>query len=55
MIASVREYKLSNPLDESYDILVSQAMIQYLSSAKNKVLYTDIDTSKLGDLTEYLK
>lgn len=55
MIASVREYKLSNPLDESYEILVSQAMIQYLSSAKNKVLYTDIDTSKLGDLTEYLK
>ncbi|MBP7806148.1 excinuclease ABC subunit UvrC [Candidatus Gracilibacteria bacterium] len=54
MIVGVHEYKLANPLEETNEELVSQAVLQYLSTETIKTLYTDIETRTMGELQEYL-
>lgn len=53
MIIGVHEYKLSNPLEETPETLVSQAMIQYLSEENVRVLYTDVNIANMADMKEY--
>lgn len=53
MIVGVHEYKLSNPLEETPETLVSQAVIQYLSEENVRVLYTDLNIAKMTDAREY--
>jgi excinuclease ABC subunit C len=53
MIVSVREYKLANPLEETQEELVSQAILQHLSEEPTKTIYTDVNIASMGDLREY--
>lgn len=53
MIVGVHEYKLTNPLEETPETLVSQAMIQYLSENDVRILYTDVNIAEMSDVTEY--
>ncbi len=50
MIVGVHEYKLANPLEETNEELISQAVLQYLSTEPTKTLYTDIEIQKMEEL-----
>lgn len=54
MIVGVHEYRLSNPLEETKEELVSQATLQYLATESTKTLYTDAEMSDMKELKEYL-
>lgn len=55
MIVGVHEYKLANPLEETGEELTSKAIIQYISEQPTKTIYTDIDTTSMIDLSEYIE
>jgi excinuclease UvrABC nuclease subunit len=54
MVIGVREYKLANPLEDDYEILIGHAVSQYILREDVKIIYTDIDISSLSDLSEYI-
>ncbi len=47
MIVGVHEYKLANPLQETHEELITQAILQHISEEPIKTLYTDINISSL--------
>ena len=47
MIVGVHEYKLANPLQETHEELITQAILQHISEEPTKTLYTDINISSL--------
>lgn len=55
MITSVHEYKLANPLSELSDVLMEDALVQYLIREQVKTMYTDISITNMTDLKELLK
>jgi excinuclease ABC subunit C len=55
MIVGIREYKLSNPLDEKKEDLIHNAIIQYIAEEWVKTLYTDIPIEIWNDLSMYIQ
>lgn len=54
MIVGVHEFKITNPLEESPEVLTSQAVMQYLTENKVKKLYTDVDVDKMPELKNFI-
>lgn len=54
MIVGVHEYKLANPLEETREELISQAIMQYISENAVKTIYTDISLSDTPVLLDYI-
>ncbi len=53
MVVGVHEYKIANPLEESPETIVSEAIIQFLANEDIETLYTDINIMNMPDLTNY--
>lgn len=54
MIVGVHEFKITNPLEESPEILTSQAVMQYLTENKVKKLYTDVGIDTMPELKNFI-
>ncbi len=54
MIVGVHEYKLNNPLEDSPETLMSDAILLYISQEEIKKIYTDIALEKMPDLMDYI-